>query len=50
MSTYKTDPDVEPARIATIVRARKLWRREGVVRAQADSDFLREDTPEAVRR
>jgi len=50
MSTYETQQNVEPARIPTIARARKQWRREGVVPGQTETDFLRTDTPEAVKR
>ncbi|MBF4616208.1 hypothetical protein [Curtobacterium sp. VKM Ac-1376] len=50
MSSYENEQGVEPARIPTLARARKQWRREGVVLAQSDSDFFRDDAPEAVRR
>jgi hypothetical protein len=50
MSSYKTEQSVEPARIPTLARARKQWRREGTVPRQSDSDFLRDDTPQAVQR
>jgi hypothetical protein len=50
MSTYETEQDVEPARIPTLARARKQWRREGSITGQTDSDFFRDDAPEAVSR
>ncbi|MBF4616423.1 hypothetical protein [Curtobacterium sp. VKM Ac-1376] len=50
MSNYETEQSVEPARIPTLARARKQWRREGIVPSQADNDFFRDDTPEAVSR
>ncbi|WIB33088.1 hypothetical protein [Curtobacterium sp. MCSS17_005] len=51
MSTYTSDDNVEPARIATFKRLRKQWRREGVVSfSGTGSDFFRDDAPERVRR
>jgi hypothetical protein len=50
MSAYETEENVEPARIPTLARARKQWRREGIVPTQTESDFFRDDTPEAVNR
>jgi hypothetical protein len=50
MSSYETEQSVEPAHIPTLARARKQWRREGIVLTQTDSDFFRDDAPEAVGR
>ncbi|MCS6586940.1 hypothetical protein NYQ25_18380 [Curtobacterium flaccumfaciens pv. flaccumfaciens] len=50
MSSYETEQNVEPAHIPTLARARKQWRREGVVITSSEGDFFREDTPEAVSR
>lgn len=50
MSSYETEQSVEPAHIPTLARARKQWRREGDVPTQSDSDFFRDDAPEAVVR
>jgi hypothetical protein len=51
MSTYENEPDVEPARIGTVSRARKQWRRQGVdSMSPQESDFFREDAPEVVQR
>jgi len=51
MSAYERDDNVEPARIPTIARARKQWRRTGSVSwTRADLDFFRDETSEAVRR
>ncbi|WIB72567.1 MULTISPECIES: hypothetical protein [unclassified Curtobacterium] len=51
MSTYTSDDNVEAARITTFKRARKQWRREGVVNLSGNgSDFFRDDAPERVSR
>jgi hypothetical protein len=50
MSSYETEQSVEPAHIPTLARARKQWRREGIVLTQTDSDFFHDDAPEAVSR
>jgi hypothetical protein len=50
VSSYETEQNVEPAHISTLARARKQWRREGIVPTQSDSDFFRDDAPEVVSR
>ncbi|WIB77972.1 hypothetical protein DEJ28_02420 [Curtobacterium sp. MCPF17_002] len=51
MSTYERDESVAPARIPTIARARKQWRRSGVAGfTRTELDFFRDETPEAVQR
>jgi hypothetical protein len=51
MSTYEVDPPATPARIETVARARKQWRRTGKVTAfRNDSDFFRDEAPEAAAR
>lgn len=51
MSTYETEPSVEPTHFATVARARKQWRRQGIdVTNEQDNDFFRDDAPEAVQR
>ncbi|WP_146239620.1 hypothetical protein [Curtobacterium sp. MCSS17_011] len=43
-------PDVEPAHIDTVARARKQWKTTGATQRDSDGgDFLREDSPEAIR-
>ena len=50
MGTYEGAPDVEPAHIDTVARARKQWKTMGAARPDSDGgDFLREDSPEALR-
>ncbi|QZQ53618.1 hypothetical protein KZI27_00580 (plasmid) [Curtobacterium sp. TC1] len=49
MSLYETDPAAEPARIRTIARARKQWKRAGTTNfAIDDENFFRDVSPEAV--
>ncbi|WP_181431233.1 hypothetical protein [Curtobacterium sp. MCBD17_021] len=51
MSTYETEPSVEPAKIPTVARARKQWRRQGIdSMSQPQNDFFRDDAPEVVQR
>ncbi|WIE79242.1 hypothetical protein [Curtobacterium sp. MCSS17_016] len=50
MDTYEGAPDVEPAHIDTVARARKQWKTTGATQRDSDGgDFLREDSPEAIR-
>lgn len=47
---YETEPTAEPARIRTIARAQKQWKRAGTANsATDDEDFFRDLSPEAVR-
>jgi hypothetical protein len=49
MSTYEEDPAVDPARIDTVARARRQWRRTGkTTEFREDADFFKDETPEAV--
>jgi hypothetical protein len=49
MSTYEEDSAVDAARIDTVARARRLWRRTGkTTDYRDDADFFKDETPEAV--
>jgi hypothetical protein len=49
LSAYEEDSTATPARIETVARARKQWRRSGkVTEFPEDADFFRDEAPEAV--
>jgi hypothetical protein len=46
MSTYEEDSAVDAARIDTVARARRLWRRTGkTTDDREDADFFKDETP-----